>query len=166
MEIKIVVYIILATILTIAVVEDLVKHKISNTLVVVSILLGVGSQFLSSGLAGIGTALQGAGVGLLCFLPFYLLGGMGAGDVKFMASIGTFLGPYTIIYAAALTLMFGSLFAIGSVLKRRYFPTNITATSELQTESKLNNKIAIPYAPSIALGTVSTLFFLGLINNT
>jgi len=32
-------------------------------------------------------------VGFVVFVPFFLLGGMGAGDVKLLAAFGAWLGP-------------------------------------------------------------------------
>jgi prepilin peptidase CpaA len=61
-------------------------------------------------------ALKGLGVGLFAFLPIYLLRAMGAGDVKLMAMVGVFLGPWNTLYAVLATLIAGGLLAIGFLL--------------------------------------------------
>ena len=39
-------------------------------------------------------SLAGMGVGLISLLPLYAIGGMGAGDVKLMAGLGAWMGPW------------------------------------------------------------------------
>ena len=41
-------------------------------------------------------------VGFLLFLPVFLLGGMGAGDVKLLAALGAWLGPGAVCWVAHL----------------------------------------------------------------
>ena len=72
----------------------------------------------SSGLAG---GLWGMVVGLLCLLPLYSVGGMGAGDVKLMAGVGAWLGWYTTVYAFCVTTIVGAALAIAMVLYRGTF---------------------------------------------
>lgn len=68
---------------------------------------------------GLGFALSGLAWGLLVFLPMYLLGVMGAGDVKLMAMVGTYLGGAATLQAVAFVFMTGGLVALGVVLWRR-----------------------------------------------
>jgi prepilin peptidase CpaA len=58
-------------------------------------------------------ALEGLGVGLFAFLPLYLLRAMGAGDVKLMAMVGAFLGPWNALYGVLATVIAGGVLAIG-----------------------------------------------------
>lgn len=59
-----------------------------------------------------GNALLAAVVALLCFVPLYVSGWMGAGDVKFLAVIG-WLGGLPLL---ADTVLYGSLLAGGFAL--------------------------------------------------
>ena len=45
----------------------------------------------SNGWPGLAEAIEGWGVGVLLFAPFFALGGMGAGDVKLLSAIGAWL---------------------------------------------------------------------------
>src|SRR5687768_11743315 len=71
---------------------DIRTRRIPNKLV----LVGLATSFVAQGLRGLdgtqawflGTL---AGFGLL--LPLYVIRAMGAGDVKLMAMVGSFLGP-------------------------------------------------------------------------
>ena len=108
-----------------AVVFDVRQRRIPNTLVLVVLAAGlvinlIGPQIWlrGSGLLtlypsalGIKGALLGALIGLAVFLPFYLLRAMGAGDVKLMAGIGSFVGPATAIDVALFILVTGGVMA-------------------------------------------------------
>jgi len=95
-----------------AVREDLLKHRIPNSLNLAGLVLGVGLAFLLDGVGGALAATGGALVGAAALLPFYLLRGMGAGDVKLMAAAGAFLGPLHALLAAAMALMAGAVLAV------------------------------------------------------
>ena len=51
-------------------------------------------------------------VGFGFFFLFYIAGGMGAGDVKLMAAIGSLLGPKDVLYAGAYTAIAGGVYAV------------------------------------------------------
>ena len=110
---------------------------------------------MNYGLVGIfGFVLAGSATGLFALLPFYLLGGMGAGDVKFFAAVGAFLGPFATLYAVAMTLVIGALIAAGVYSYHKYRSDLVNEDRE-KTNSK--NGISFPYAPAIALGTIGTI---------
>jgi len=56
--------------------------------------------------------LSGLLVGLLLFLPLYLMRAMGAGDVKLLAMTGAFLGPLDTFYAALASMIAGGALSI------------------------------------------------------
>ncbi len=56
--------------------------------------------------------LLGAIVGLCTLFWLWMLGGMGAGDVKLMAGIGAWLGPVVILEVFAATAMIGAVMAV------------------------------------------------------
>ena len=73
-------------------VTDLWKFKIYNVLTVPLLISGLVYHCIVGGLPGLGASLLGAVFGFGMFLFFYVMGGMGAGDVKLMAAIGAWLG--------------------------------------------------------------------------
>ncbi len=66
--------------------------RISNWIPGSAFAGGVILQTVQHGWRGTGSALAGTAAGAGVFLVFYLLGGMGGGDVKLMAGFGALLG--------------------------------------------------------------------------
>jgi prepilin peptidase CpaA len=83
-----------------ACVYDLSTRRIPNLLTFGTAVAAFSFAFATNGLVGLGWALAGWVVGCALFLPWYLLGGMGAGDVKLLAGFGAWLGPGTAVWAA------------------------------------------------------------------
>jgi prepilin peptidase CpaA len=142
---------------------DLASRKIPNVLVCVGFVAALAGHIYLAGLNGIGVTLAGGLVGLLCLLPFYLLGGMGAGDVKLMAVCGGFIGPVAVFWASVATLFVGCV--IGVVMactSRRALAAESgkLALIGLETphgvEQRAENAV-IPYALAISLGVLLEL---------
>jgi len=73
-------------------VGDLRTRRIPNRLTLGTALAGLAVRGLTDGLAGLGDGLLGLVAGFSLLFGFYLMGGMGAGDVKALAALGTWLG--------------------------------------------------------------------------
>lgn len=95
---------------------DIYQRRIPNSLVLTGAATGLLLQVLLAGPGGILAAIYGLLVGLAVFMPGYLLGFTGAGDVKLMAAVGTFLGPLGAFQAALASILAGSVIAIGYIL--------------------------------------------------
>ena len=108
----------------IAVEADLRERRIPNVLVLVLLCAGIvlnvfgpangdaGMFARFPGALGAGAAMLGALVGLALFLPLYLLRAMGAGDVKLMAALGSFVGPVDALSLALCILLMGGVLGI------------------------------------------------------
>ncbi|MBW8073642.1 MAG: hypothetical protein GJU77_08205 [Ferrovum sp.] len=64
------------------------------------------------------TALKGGLLGMLIFLPFYWLGGMGAADIKLLGLVGIYLGPQGVLYSALYTALAGGALAVLALVLR------------------------------------------------
>jgi prepilin peptidase CpaA len=131
---------------TAAIVEDLAKRRISNWIPISALACGVVYHSATQGWRGLASSLGGALGGFLVFLVFYLLGGMGGGDVKLMGGFGALLGVSRLLQGALFTALIGGLLAVGVLAWRaaaRMFRKQ--ADGAPQSES-------IPYAPAITLG--------------
>ncbi len=102
----------LAGVLMIASVTDLRSQRIPNKLTYSTMIFGLVFAGMTSGLAGFLQSLGGIALGLALLIGFYLLGGMGAGDVKLMAAVGSLLGPQGVFEAFLGTAMAGGLYAL------------------------------------------------------
>ncbi len=85
---------------------DFKTRRIPNYLTLGGVLGGLGFQLGYHGLPGLLDGLAGLGLGFGLLLGPYLLGGMGAGDVKASAALGAWLG---LGRAFALFILYGNL---------------------------------------------------------
>ena len=132
-----------------AMIDDLARRQIANWIPLSALAAGFGWQIGQSGLSGLLYAGIGTVAGFAVFLVFYLLGGMGGGDVKLMAGFGALLGFHRLLEATLWTAGVGGLIAVGVLgvraLRRALGWTSSTVKLEPGQDS-------IPYAPAIALG--------------
>ncbi len=119
--------------------EDLRARTIPNWIPLLTLGAGLFLHGSEHGWPGIGTSLAGCICGFGVFLAFYLLGGLGGGDVKLMAGFGAILGPGRLWTAAWLVAVAGGLMASGVWLWLRLRGRSARGT-------------AIPYAPAICAG--------------
>lgn len=111
-----------AALLVAACVADLRTRRIPNALVLSLVILGVIVAIASRGLvSGGGRSLAGAGSGLAIWLPFWLLGMMGGGDVKLFAAGAAWLGPSGALEGALLAGLFGGVLSVGYLLFQHGF---------------------------------------------
>ena len=78
--------------------NDARTRRIPNYLTLSCALAGLGYQLGFHGLHGLTDGLLGMVLGFGLLILFYLKGGMGAGDVKALAALGTWLGVWGTIY--------------------------------------------------------------------
>jgi prepilin peptidase CpaA len=135
-----------------ATIDDLARRQIANWIPAAALAGGFGWQIGQNGWRGVGYALAGAAAGFTVFLIFYLLGGMGGGDVKLMTGFGALLGAGRLVEAALWTAGVGGVLAvcvIAAKSTRRLF----SGTGRNQTQNhEGEEKESIPYAPAITLG--------------
>ena len=140
-----------------AIVDDLARRQISNWIPCSAFAAGLILQTLQSGWRGAGSALLGTVTGAAVFLIFYLLGGMGGGDVKLMAGFGAVLGAKQLLEAALWTAGCGGLMAVvviaASQLRQLWTGRRAHATEGAASGPRIRTRAeSIPYAPAIAAG--------------
>jgi prepilin peptidase CpaA len=128
-------------------IDDLARRQIANWIPLAALAAGFGWQIGQSGLRGLLYAGIGTVAGFAVFLIFYLLGGMGGGDIKLMAGFGSLLGFHQVLWAAFFAAGVGGLLAVG-VLGARALMRALGGMKAAQEK----NQDSIPYAPAIALG--------------
>jgi prepilin peptidase CpaA len=99
--------------LVVVCVADLRTRRIPNAVVACVCVCGV-VYSLTTGpwLVAAERAFGGLAVGLILWLPFYLLRLIGAGDVKFFAAGATWLGIMPAMQAAVLSALVGAALAV------------------------------------------------------
>jgi prepilin peptidase CpaA len=103
---------------------DVRTRRIPNALTFGSAAVALAFHAIDAGsLAAVPGALlwSAAGwlVGFLLFLPLFLLGGMGAGDVKLLAALGAWLGPGAVCWVAIYGSIAGGVMALPVIVARR-----------------------------------------------
>lgn len=160
----------------VAAITDVWKFKVHNLLTIPLLLSGLVYYGITGGWSGFAASLLGSLSGFTILIGFYLLGGMGAGDVKLMAGLGAWLGVLPIlclfvvsalaagIYALALILIYGrpkdvwlNLRIVGYRLAilGRY----LASEDRLETEVNAPNRRrrVIPFAAMMGLGLLVLL---------
>lgn len=90
---------------------DLRTRRIPNLLVCLTLAMGFVMQVGFRGFDGFIAASTGLLVGTVVLLPGYVVGTTGAGDVKLMGAIGSFLGASGAFFAAVACIAVGGLIA-------------------------------------------------------
>lgn len=143
---------------------DTLYSKIPNILTFPLIAIGLITNIVISGLPGIVYSMAGFIVGLALLLIPFLMGGMGAGDVKALAALGALLGPgetfqiflYMGLIGGLLGLIFHLLSPQARQELRRYVSIfkNVLLTKDYKALGIQEDRCTyrFPYATAIAFG--------------
>src|ERR1044071_4415808 len=106
-----------SVLLVIACVTDVRWRRIPNALVVTLALTGFAySVWQDAWLAGLGRSLAGLSLGFAIWIAFFIVGAIGAGDVKLFAAAGAWLGPAATWRAALVAAALGGVLAVALVV--------------------------------------------------
>src|SRR5262249_45359398 len=167
-------YAIVLVAVVVAAVTDVWKFKVHNWLTVPLMLSGLAYRGIVGGWGALSDGAFGVLIGFGVLLILYLMGGMGAGDVKLMAGVGAWLGALPTfavflasslaagVYAVVLIVLCGSVretllnlriigYRVGAVWRR--------LGAEDSVESGVNQtdrrRRVIPFAAMMVVGIVS-----------
>lgn len=151
---------------------DIRTQRIPNYLTLGTAVAGLGFQLGFHGWGGLGSGFLGLILGFGLLIIPYLLRGMGAGDVKALAALGAWLGPWNTLFLFVYMGICGGLLIIlilawrGDLwsqmqegwkslknLFRRQSPDSEEKSPRIQQR--------IPYAAALALG-MAVLYWQGL----
>ncbi len=150
--------------------------RVPNWLTYHFLLAGLALAVLTGGSDKLMWSTAGAIVGLLSLLPLYAIGGMGAGDVKLMAGLGAWIGPWLVFEAFVSTALVGGAIALGMMAYTGEIWKHLIMTQEIGREilvirnpSALAERAAqrkpgmmlLPYGIPIAIGSIALSLRLG-----
>ena len=167
---------VLAILVLTAAIYDFRFRRIPNWLNLSGLVLGFGLNAFFFQMHG----TVAAGLGLLCalaiYMPLYLLRGMGAGDVKLMAALGSLVGPGHWFQIFLATAIIGGVAAVGlTILKKRFTGTCwnvwflIKEFTQLRLPHRGNSELDVrnpgslrmPHGVLIAIGAMAFLISRG-----
>ncbi|HEX4348060.1 MAG TPA: A24 family peptidase [Vicinamibacterales bacterium] len=151
-----------ATAGAVAAVIDLRTRRIPNALSGAVAATGLTLAAIHAGPINVSPAIEGMLVGFLLMMPGYLFGGMGGGDVKLFAALGTLLGPGMIALAFLYTAVAGGVLALSIAMMRRTLTRTLAQAATFVSTGGANvvdiarptNNNRFAYAPAIAIGAI------------
>lgn len=165
---------VLILLLVAASVFDYRSQHIPNWLVQVGVLFGLAYNIAVPPFphAAMLWPFEGMGLGFIAFLPLYLIGAMGAGDVKLMTMVGAFVGPIDMVGVLLCTMIAGGVLSLPLVLAHGAAGPMLRNLGALFKLGFLNGQIGmrpdlriaaeasagkLPYALAISTGTLACL---------
>jgi prepilin peptidase CpaA len=155
-----------------ACVTDFRERRIPNVLTFGASAAAIVFGAATAGWSGLGWSLAGWAVGCALFLPWFLLGGMGAGDVKLLAALGAWAGPSLAVWIALYAGIAGGVFAVVVSLARGYLGEMVRNVWSLimfwrivgiQPHPEITLSTGrgprLPYAFPITIGALAVLWF-------
>lgn len=101
--------------LAVACVSDLRTRRIPNWLT--GLLAAAGVAYTLAAGRGLAHGFGGILVGFVIWVPFWLLGWLGAGDVKLVAAAGAWLGPWATVEASVVAALLGAVLSLWWLLR-------------------------------------------------
>ena len=167
--------IIVLTAVLIAAATDIWKFKVYNALTLPLLAAGLLYHGFRHDLAD---SLLGVMFGFAALVPLYIVGGMGAGDVKLMAAVRDWLGIPLTFYVFIASSLAAGVYAVGLVvwtgrvgetvvnlhimwLRLASVGRYLGADDQVELEVRRSDrrKRIIPFAAMVAIGLVATLIW-------
>ncbi|MBM7566936.1 A24 family peptidase [Paenibacillus sacheonensis] len=156
-----------------AFVSDIRSMTIPNRLNLAFLAAGAAYHLLAGGFAGGTQALAGFAAGLVPLLLLYLLKGIGAGDVKFFASLGTVVGMAAVLQIFMYAVLYGGLMGLIMLFVNRSFGRRILfgAASVIVAESRLRaweasfadgGSLRFPFMIAVVPGALTAWYMMAL----
>ena len=99
---------------------DVSTRRVPNALTFGATALAFVFSAMHGGWVELLSSTQGCMMGLVLLFPLFALGGMGGGDVKFIATFGAWLGPIGVVWTAMWAALIGGGMALAMAASRGY----------------------------------------------
>ncbi len=127
---------------------DLRSRRIPNWLTLSGVILGIGFNTLLLQQKGFKLAVGGLGLALLIYLPLYLIRAMGAGDVKFMAAVGSLVGADNWLGVFLTTAILGGIASLCLIAARNRLQVTMSNLSTI-THELIRGRLPFHKDPSL-----------------
>jgi prepilin peptidase CpaA len=160
----------LITLLALCAASDVRSNKIFNIVTVPFAITAVALHTFNNGLDGLLFSTAGMATGIALLVIPYIMGGMGAGDVKLMGAVGSFLGAKSTLCAFFFIALAGGIYSLSLILIRRdvfkgFFSEKLLVLSSMVLlrqyipieTGNTEQKPRLKYGVAIAFGTITYL---------
>jgi len=153
---------------------DLYARRVPNRGLLAAALAGIAAMLvLPSVSTGPAEAMAGLLLGLVLLLPFYLIGWMGAGDVKLFAVLGLLLGGGALLPLWIIASLLAGVHAVAWIMAERGFMASFIALSppaaslyrfvkesgfSRRMEASRQGRRGIPYAAYLGIASLLIVF--------
>lgn len=152
---------------------DVRFRKIPNWLTGFTMLSGLVFHTFRSGLPGFQQSAAGLFLGLLLLSIPFVMNGMGAGDLKLLAAVGSCTGPAALVHVFLAAAIAGGLLSLAAAYKHRAVLSSLRSAKERLVSIVLTRKLVaeteapgpriyVPYAVSIGVGYAWTFLQGGI----
>ncbi len=157
-------------VLSMSLFTDLKDNKIKNIVVYPFMLIGFILNIINNGITGGLSSIYGILIPILLLMILFIMGALGAGDIKLFSAIGAIKGDSFIIKTMVASFLCGGILAIIFMLFRKngrerlvylitYIGLIFLTGDIIPYTNKSNNKAnKFPFALAIFSGGIITLF--------
>lgn len=148
--------------------SDFRSRRIPNLLTFAGLLLALAFHAIGSGVHGLTQAALGALIAGGVLLPGWLMGWMGAGDVKLMAAVGAWLAWPVSLTATLASLIAGGVFALFVAARHRALGRALRGAAHMGFWAAMlpgrkgpppaASDLRFPFAAAIMAGSVMSLW--------
>jgi prepilin peptidase CpaA len=111
-DVEILLLTILFGVLAASAITDFKWKRIPNAFILPAMAVSMLIHALNSGISGFIFSIEGLFLGMALLIIFYIMGVMGAGDVKLMGAVGSILGPAGVFKAFLFTAIVGGIYTV------------------------------------------------------
>ncbi len=155
-----------------AAVGDIRTRRIPNRLVLILAVMGLAASVLAAPvIPGLVRGTGGLFTGFACWIPFYVLGWLGAGDIKLYAAAASWLGPLHALEGALIAAISGAALALIWMVwtsgAKNVASTLAIAAARPTMLAPGSNSVALrktlPYGVALAFGAIVAAWMPGLL---